>query len=80
MYVKFIVYFIIGNNYKFLISQLRGLYLYKNVFHIQVRLCKCVELFRRIRKLRKATISCVVSVCLSFRPHRTTPLPLDKFS
>jgi hypothetical protein len=31
-------------------------------------------------KLRKATISSVISVCLSVRPHATTRLPLDKFT
>jgi len=31
-------------------------------------------------KLRKTTISFVISVRLSFRPHGTTRLPLDGFS
>ena len=32
-------------------------------------------IFRRLRKIAKATISFVMSVCLSVRPHRTTRLP-----
>jgi len=29
------------------------------------------------RKMRRATIDFVIPVCLSFRPHGTTRLPLD---
>jgi len=35
---------------------------------------------RRVCKLRRATISLFMSVCLSVRPRGTTHLPLDEFS
>jgi hypothetical protein len=35
--------------------------------------------FRRVRKLRKAIVSFVMSVRPSVRPHGTTRLPLDGF-
>jgi hypothetical protein len=38
------------------------------------------EIFGGFAKLRKATISFVMSVRLSVRPHRTTRLPLDWYS
>jgi len=37
-------------------------------------------IFNRFRKLRQATISFVMSVRPSFRPHGTTLLPLDVLS
>ena len=39
----------------------------------------CVDILGVFAKLRKATISFVMSVRLSFRPHGTTRLPLDGF-
>jgi hypothetical protein len=33
-----------------------------------------------LTKLRKATICCVISACLSVRPHGRTGLPLAEFS
>jgi hypothetical protein len=42
---------------------------------------RCVGLsLDALTKLRKATISFVMSVCLSVRPHGTSRLPLDGFS
>ena len=35
--------------------------------------------FSRARKMRKAAVSFVMSVCLSIWPHETTRLPLDGF-
>jgi hypothetical protein len=43
--------------------------------------CHCsVSLLDAFAKLRKATVSFVMSVCPSVRPHGTTRLPLDEVS
>jgi len=44
------------------------------------RHCRIVHLLGVFTELQKATISCVMSVCLSVCLHGTTWLPLDRFS
>jgi len=44
------------------------------------RKANCVQFLSAFAKLQKATISFVMSVCLSFRPRGTTRLPQEGFS
>jgi hypothetical protein len=57
------------------------------LYCINLYVTKCVcfweaetEILGAFEKLRKATISFVVSLCPSVRPHETTRLPLDGFA
>jgi len=67
-------------NFKFTVLQSRKDHSLKRLMMARTLKLYLVSFLEAFAKLRKATISFAMSVCLSVRPHGTTRLPLNGFS